>query len=209
MTFQLEAHGAEVSNEDANYKFLRSLPPAWSNLAMTIRTKPDVDTLSIDDLYNNLRVFEQEIQEAGKQEKESVEGAVDNGDGLSIGRTYEVEETNSRLHLFIAGLLEHFLLNILVDPESERFQVYLQKYPLLKYTRLTYIHAVKEWGSAVKTLAGYNWRNSNCDSRPTFIRTVNAKGPQGQNPSLKKARVPKRNKFSLFHVAGSFHEEHD
>ncbi|GKC34572.1 hypothetical protein Tco_1046956 [Tanacetum coccineum] len=63
---QLEAHGAEVSNKDANYKFLRSLPPAWSNLAMTMRTKPDVDTLSIDDLYNNLRVFEQEIQGASK-----------------------------------------------------------------------------------------------------------------------------------------------
>ncbi|GKC84197.1 hypothetical protein Tco_1139914 [Tanacetum coccineum] len=63
---QLEAHGAEVSIEDANYKFLRSLPPAWSNLAMTMRTKPDVDTLSIDDLYNNLRVFEQEIQGASK-----------------------------------------------------------------------------------------------------------------------------------------------
>ncbi|GJS20734.1 putative reverse transcriptase domain-containing protein [Tanacetum coccineum] len=36
--------------------------PAWSNLAMTMRTKPDVDTLSIDDLYNNLRVFELEMQ---------------------------------------------------------------------------------------------------------------------------------------------------
>ncbi|GJX13585.1 hypothetical protein Tco_0205343 [Tanacetum coccineum] len=43
-------------------KFLRSLPPAWSNLAMTMRTNPKIDTLSIDDLYNNLRVFEQEIQ---------------------------------------------------------------------------------------------------------------------------------------------------
>ncbi|GKD20800.1 hypothetical protein Tco_1222503, partial [Tanacetum coccineum] len=38
------------------------------------------------------------------------------------------------------------------------------------------------WGTAVKTSAGYNWRNSrpksncNCDSGPTFIRTVNAKG---------------------------------
>ncbi|GJS46935.1 putative ribonuclease H-like domain-containing protein [Tanacetum coccineum] len=58
---QLEAHGAEVSTEDANHKFLKSLPPAWSNLAMTMRTKPDVDTLSIDDLFNNLRVFEQEL----------------------------------------------------------------------------------------------------------------------------------------------------
>ncbi|GKC21148.1 hypothetical protein Tco_1023298, partial [Tanacetum coccineum] len=55
---QLETHGAEVSTEDANL--------VWSNLAMTIRTKPDVDTLSIDDLYNNLRVFEQEIQGALK-----------------------------------------------------------------------------------------------------------------------------------------------
>ncbi|GKA35469.1 hypothetical protein Tco_0721960 [Tanacetum coccineum] len=63
---QLEAHGAQVSTEEANHKFLRSLPPAWSNLAMTMRTKPDVDTLSIDDLYNNLRVFEQEIQGASK-----------------------------------------------------------------------------------------------------------------------------------------------
>ncbi|GKC76676.1 ribonuclease H-like domain-containing protein [Tanacetum coccineum] len=34
---------------------------------MTMRTtKPDVDTLSINDLYNNLRVFEQEIQGASK-----------------------------------------------------------------------------------------------------------------------------------------------
>ncbi|GKA26166.1 putative reverse transcriptase domain-containing protein [Tanacetum coccineum] len=63
---QLEAHGAEVSTEDANHKFLRSLPLAWSNLAMTMRTKPDVDTLSIDDLYNNLKVFEQELTSTSK-----------------------------------------------------------------------------------------------------------------------------------------------
>ncbi|GJR58744.1 hypothetical protein Tco_1500906 [Tanacetum coccineum] len=62
----LEAHGAEVSNRDANHKFLRSLPLALSNLALTMRTKPDVDTLSIDDLYNNRRVFESEIKDASK-----------------------------------------------------------------------------------------------------------------------------------------------
>ncbi|GJU90178.1 hypothetical protein Tco_1302601 [Tanacetum coccineum] len=51
-----------VSDEDANHKFLRSLPPAWDSLAMTMRTKKNIDTLSIDDLYNNLSVFEQDIQ---------------------------------------------------------------------------------------------------------------------------------------------------
>ncbi|GJW46441.1 hypothetical protein Tco_0078087 [Tanacetum coccineum] len=50
---QLEAHGAKVSTKDVNHKFLRYLPPAWSNLAMTMRTKPDVDTLSIDDFKSS------------------------------------------------------------------------------------------------------------------------------------------------------------
>ncbi|GKB04704.1 hypothetical protein Tco_0832899 [Tanacetum coccineum] len=48
--------------------------------------------------------------------------------------------------------------------------------PIVRNTsRMTYSHAVKgNWGTAVKTSAGYNWRNSrpnsNCDSGPTFIR---------------------------------------
>ncbi|GJS94848.1 hypothetical protein Tco_0801816 [Tanacetum coccineum] len=50
---QLEAHGAEVSTEDANHKFLRSLPSAWSNLAMTMRTNPEIDNLSIDDFKSS------------------------------------------------------------------------------------------------------------------------------------------------------------
>ncbi|GJU86731.1 putative ribonuclease H-like domain-containing protein [Tanacetum coccineum] len=43
-----------------------SLPPSMVQSGNDMRTKPDVDTLSIDDLYNNLRVFEQEIQGASK-----------------------------------------------------------------------------------------------------------------------------------------------
>ncbi|GJV87042.1 hypothetical protein Tco_1530980 [Tanacetum coccineum] len=54
---QLDALGAGVSDEDANHKFLMSLPPAWDSLAMTMRTKKNIDTLSIDDLYNNLSVL--------------------------------------------------------------------------------------------------------------------------------------------------------
>ncbi|GKB73396.1 hypothetical protein Tco_0934808, partial [Tanacetum coccineum] len=70
--------------------------------------------------------------------------------------------------------------------------------PIVRNTaRMTYSHAVKgNWGTTVKTSAGYNWRNSrpnsNCNSGPTFIRTVNAKGPQGR-PKPVKAWVPKRN----------------
>ncbi|GKB88366.1 putative ribonuclease H-like domain-containing protein [Tanacetum coccineum] len=51
-----------VSTEDANQKFLRSLPSAWSQIYLIMRTKPGVDSLSFDDLYNNLRVFKPDVK---------------------------------------------------------------------------------------------------------------------------------------------------
>ncbi|GJT07895.1 ribonuclease H-like domain-containing protein [Tanacetum coccineum] len=51
-----------VSTEDANQKFFRSLPSSWSQVSLVMRTKPGVDSLSFDDLYNNLRVFESDVK---------------------------------------------------------------------------------------------------------------------------------------------------
>ncbi|GJT23870.1 putative ribonuclease H-like domain-containing protein [Tanacetum coccineum] len=59
---QLEIHGAGISTEDANQKFLRSLPSAWSQVSLIMRTKPGVDSLNFDDLCNNLRVFESDVK---------------------------------------------------------------------------------------------------------------------------------------------------
>ncbi|GJV82695.1 putative ribonuclease H-like domain-containing protein [Tanacetum coccineum] len=49
-------------NEDINQKFLRSLPPSWNQIALIMRNKPDIDGIDIDDLYNNLRVYEDEMK---------------------------------------------------------------------------------------------------------------------------------------------------
>ncbi|GJU64187.1 zinc finger, CCHC-type containing protein [Tanacetum coccineum] len=59
---QLEIHGEVISQEDANLKLLRSLPLAWNNIALIMRNRSDLDTLSMDDLYNNLKVYESEIK---------------------------------------------------------------------------------------------------------------------------------------------------
>ncbi|GKF84859.1 hypothetical protein Tco_0249757, partial [Tanacetum coccineum] len=59
---QLEIHGEVISQEDANLKLLRSLPSAWNNIALVMRNKSGLDTLSMDDLYNNLKVYEYEIK---------------------------------------------------------------------------------------------------------------------------------------------------
>nr|GEX91100.1 hypothetical protein [Tanacetum cinerariifolium] len=55
-------HGAGVLHEDANQKFLRFLPSSWSHMALIMITKPRLDTLSFDDLYNNLRVFKRDVK---------------------------------------------------------------------------------------------------------------------------------------------------
>nr|GEX41215.1 hypothetical protein [Tanacetum cinerariifolium] len=59
---QLETHGAAVSTEDANQKFLKSLHSSWSQVSLIMKTKPGVDNLNFDDLYNNLRVFESDVK---------------------------------------------------------------------------------------------------------------------------------------------------
>ncbi|GKE93177.1 hypothetical protein Tco_1574272, partial [Tanacetum coccineum] len=59
---QLEIHGEVISQEDANLKLLRSLPSAWNNIALSMRNKSNLDTLSMDDLYTNLKVYESEIK---------------------------------------------------------------------------------------------------------------------------------------------------
>ncbi|GKE72768.1 hypothetical protein Tco_1534809, partial [Tanacetum coccineum] len=64
--------------------------------------------------------------------------------------------------------------------------------PIVRNTaRITYSYAIKgNWGTAVKTSAGYNWRrprpNFNYNSGSNFVRTVNVKGPQGR-PKPEKA----------------------
>ncbi|GKB24855.1 hypothetical protein Tco_0864256 [Tanacetum coccineum] len=53
---------AGFKNSSANWKLLRSLPSAWNTHTLIMRNKYDLDTLSIDDLYRNLKVYEAEIK---------------------------------------------------------------------------------------------------------------------------------------------------
>ncbi|GJY43774.1 ribonuclease H-like domain-containing protein [Tanacetum coccineum] len=59
---QLAILGENISQEDLNLKFLRSLPSEWNNHVVVWRNKPDLDTISFDDLYNNFKIVEQEVK---------------------------------------------------------------------------------------------------------------------------------------------------
>ncbi|GJU99526.1 ribonuclease H-like domain-containing protein [Tanacetum coccineum] len=59
---ELELFGEKLSQEDVNQKLLRRLSPEWNTHAVVWRNKADLDTMSMNDLYNNLKVYEPEVK---------------------------------------------------------------------------------------------------------------------------------------------------
>ncbi|GJW65095.1 hypothetical protein Tco_0116979, partial [Tanacetum coccineum] len=86
-----------------------------------------------------------------------------------------------------------------------------QPVPISNSNSFSPVRTQGNWGTAVKTSAGYNWRrtrpNSNYNSGSNFVRTVNVKGPQGR-PKPEKAWVPKRRTNFSFSVQDHPLQEH-
>ncbi|GJR64322.1 putative ribonuclease H-like domain-containing protein [Tanacetum coccineum] len=64
---ELELLGETISQEDVNQKLSRSLSPEWDTHVVVWRNKTDLDTMSMDDLYNNLKVYEPEVKGMSSQ----------------------------------------------------------------------------------------------------------------------------------------------
>ncbi|GJW21888.1 hypothetical protein Tco_0032510 [Tanacetum coccineum] len=59
---QLAILGEKFHKKISILKFLRSLPSEWNTHVVVWRNKPDLDTMSFDDLYNNFKIVEQEVK---------------------------------------------------------------------------------------------------------------------------------------------------
>nr|GEY93423.1 hypothetical protein [Tanacetum cinerariifolium] len=58
---QFEILGETISQEDINLKFLRSLPSEWKTHTLIWRNKVDLEEKSLDDLFNNLKIYKAEV----------------------------------------------------------------------------------------------------------------------------------------------------
>nr|GEY83061.1 hypothetical protein [Tanacetum cinerariifolium] len=58
---QLEIHGETISQEDLNLKLLK-----WKTHTLIWRNKLDLETLSMNDLFNNLKIYESEVMRSSK-----------------------------------------------------------------------------------------------------------------------------------------------
>ncbi|GJV65525.1 putative ribonuclease H-like domain-containing protein [Tanacetum coccineum] len=98
---QLAILGENISQEDLNLKFLRSLPSEWNTHVVVWRNKPDLDTMSFDDLYNNFKIIEQEVK-----------GTASLSSSLKYSLINEVEHswdmTKSKVEYFNCHKMGHF-----------------------------------------------------------------------------------------------------
>ncbi|GJX16618.1 retrovirus-related pol polyprotein from transposon TNT 1-94 [Tanacetum coccineum] len=56
--------GLVISQEDLNSKFLSSLPPKLNTHVVVWMNKAEIETMSIDDLYNNFKIVEQKVKKS-------------------------------------------------------------------------------------------------------------------------------------------------
>ncbi|GKC33199.1 hypothetical protein Tco_1040493 [Tanacetum coccineum] len=87
---QLTILGENISQEDLNLKFLRSLPSEWNTHVVVWRNKPDLKTMIFDDLYNNFKIVEQEVKRAVSTPNSSVstDSTLDSTASLSDATIY-------------------------------------------------------------------------------------------------------------------------
>ncbi|GJW22970.1 hypothetical protein Tco_0033592 [Tanacetum coccineum] len=91
---QLEIQGEVITQEDMNLKLLRSLPSEWKTHALIWRNKQEIETISLDDLYNNLKIYEPEISGSSStsQNPQNVAFVSSNSTNSNIS-TNEVDNT--------------------------------------------------------------------------------------------------------------------
>nr|GEV18174.1 ribonuclease H-like domain-containing protein [Tanacetum cinerariifolium] len=58
----LEFMDVKIEQDDLNQKFLTSLAPEWLMYIIVWKNKDDLDKMSLDDVYNHLKVYEPEVQ---------------------------------------------------------------------------------------------------------------------------------------------------
>ncbi|GJX56374.1 ribonuclease H-like domain-containing protein [Tanacetum coccineum] len=127
----LEVHGAAVSNEDANLKFLRSLPSSWNNIALIMRNKAGIDDLDIYDLYNNLKVFEVDIKCSSGSSLNSQNVAflsaedtnsineVNTANGVSTAAGHIISRGHASSFIFLDDLMFSFFANQSNSPQLD------------------------------------------------------------------------------------------
>nr|GEV18414.1 hypothetical protein [Tanacetum cinerariifolium] len=92
---QLELLGEKLSQEDINQNLLRSLSPEWNTHAVVWMNKANLDTMSMDDIYNNLKVYEPKIKGMTAQAVNSANGVSKNNTQVNAAYSINIDNLSA------------------------------------------------------------------------------------------------------------------
>ncbi|GKD31529.1 putative ribonuclease H-like domain-containing protein [Tanacetum coccineum] len=90
---QLEIQGEVINQEDMNLKLLRSLPSEWKYHALIWRNKAEIETISLDDLYNNLKIYEPELTGSSSTSQNTQNVAFVSNSTNNTNNTHKADDT--------------------------------------------------------------------------------------------------------------------
>ncbi|GKF41719.1 ribonuclease H-like domain-containing protein, partial [Tanacetum coccineum] len=94
---QLAILGENISQEDLNLIVLRSLPSEWNTHVVVWRNKPDLDTMSFDDLYNNFKIVEQEVKGTASSSSRNLVFVSSPSNTNEVNTNYGVSTANTQV----------------------------------------------------------------------------------------------------------------
>nr|GEU63286.1 copia protein [Tanacetum cinerariifolium] len=68
----LEFMDVKIKQDDLNQKFLTSLATEWLMYTIVWRNRDDLDTMSLDDVYNHLKVYEPKVQKTSESNSQNM-----------------------------------------------------------------------------------------------------------------------------------------
>ncbi|GJX82868.1 hypothetical protein Tco_0332349 [Tanacetum coccineum] len=78
-----------------NLKLLRSRPSEWKTHALIWRNKEDIETISLDDLYNNLKIYEPELTGSSNTSQNSKNVAFVSSNSTNSNRNSSTNEADN------------------------------------------------------------------------------------------------------------------
>ncbi|GJU77483.1 ribonuclease H-like domain-containing protein [Tanacetum coccineum] len=94
---QLAILGDNILQENLNLKFLISLPSEWNTHVVVWRNKPDLDTMSFDDLYNNFKIVKQEVKGTASSSSQNVAFVSSSSSTNEVNTAYGVSTANTQV----------------------------------------------------------------------------------------------------------------
>ncbi|GKD17400.1 ribonuclease H-like domain-containing protein, partial [Tanacetum coccineum] len=178
---QLEIQGEVINQEDINLKLLRSLPSEWKTHDLIWRNKVEIKAISLDDLHNNLKIYESELTGSASTSQNPQNVAFVSNSTNSTNNTNKADNTSyevSTAHTQGNGVKSTSLDN-LCDAVICAFLVSQPNFPQLAQEDLEQLHPGDleerdlQWEMAMLTIRTRRFiRNQENKGRENNTRTI-------------------------------------